>query len=102
MRFGAICVLAFLAGCTGGAENPVSKPTDPVVDLTGQPPDVTEAWPCPPFVDGTTQDRLGDSDGDGLTDCQEDHIGSDANSADSDGDGVPDAKEKGVLTYDPV
>ena len=39
-----------------------------------------------------------DSDGDGLTDLAEEHLGTDAQNADSDGDGIPDGKDPLPLT----
>ena len=88
-----------IAGCEAETEDPVSEKAQPLVDFPVIPPDVNTTWPCPPFaeVDDFTQDRMGDDDGDGLTDCQEDIIGSDSDLADTDGDGVLDGDEIGRL-----
>lgn len=99
MRFPQLTLLlalAALAGCTGASENPLSEPVEPSVIFTQGPPIVNEGWPCPPFADvETTADKVGDSDDDTLTDCQEEVIGSDPQAADTDGDGVGDLFEFG-------
>ncbi|MBX2796678.1 MAG: hypothetical protein KTR31_03380 [Myxococcales bacterium] len=90
------CVLV-ISSCAGEAEPDVSDPTEPNVTFPDiLPPEVVEGWPCPPF-DGveTTEDKVDDDDGDNLTDCQEEILGSDPNNADSDGDGVNDFIEVG-------
>lgn len=100
MRISAtpLVVLLAFAGCTGTDELPVSEKADPQVNLTPPPLDVNEGWPCPPFDDvETTEDKVGDSDADSLTDCQEEYLGSNPNDVDSDGDGVGDFFEIGEI-----
>ncbi len=43
-----------------------------------------------------------DSDGDGLSDADEQRLGTDPNNADSDGDGISDGQEVNVLNTDPL
>ncbi|HHO53412.1 MAG TPA: hypothetical protein ENK18_21715 [Deltaproteobacteria bacterium] len=92
-------VCALLVGsCSGGDDRPVSQSGDPAVTFPEiQPPEVRTGWPCPPFDFDTTEDKVGDSDGDSLTDCQEEEIGSLPNNPDSDGDGVGDLVEVGSV-----
>src|SRR5687767_13394689 len=93
-----IVALLALCACTGETENPVSDPADPLVDLQESPPPVVTGWPCPPFDDvTTTEDKVGDTDGDAITDCQEEVLQSDPSNPDSDGDGVGDYFELGAL-----
>lgn len=98
-RFLAPLVLTMAIACGGENENPVSEPAAPLETFPGlMPPEVSQGWPCPPFTEvESTEDRMGDDDGDGITDCQEDVIGSLADSLDSDADGVPDEFELGEL-----
>ncbi len=99
----SLALVLALASCGGSDENPVSKTTDPLVDFGIEPPDVVTGWPCPPFEGvATTEDKVGDSDGDTLTDCQEDQLGSDSGEQDSDGDGVSDLLEVGGDVLDPL
>ncbi|MEQ1568925.1 MAG: hypothetical protein ABMA64_25025 [Myxococcota bacterium] len=94
VRYSLLALVAL--SCTGETDLPVSEPADPSVELTAPPPDVVTDWPCPPF-DGveTTEDKIGDTDGDTLTDCQEEVLHSLSNNPDSDGDGVADGFEVG-------
>jgi hypothetical protein len=98
MPFRALFLLATLglAACGGDDELPESKPADPSVDFEIPPPNVNEDWPCPPFGTPTTEEDLGDEDGDLLANCQEAAIGTDPASADTDGDGFDDFAELGV------
>lgn len=98
MRILSLSLALFAVACSGGEENPVSKTVDPNVELTPTPPAVITGWPCPPFADVvTTEDKVDDNDGDSLTDCQEEVVGSNPDDADSDGDGVGDFFEIGEV-----
>jgi hypothetical protein len=99
MRIPALALVALLAyaGCSGDSQNPLSAKADPSVNITPSPPGGITGWPCPPFDVETTKDKVDDDDGDSLTDCQEEQVGSDPNNEDSDGDGVPDQFEIGDI-----
>ncbi len=91
---------ALLGACAGTTEElPQSDTARPNVTFPGiQPPEVFEEWPCPPFEGfETTQEEVGDDDGDNVTDCQESVLGSDPNNPDTDGDTVGDFFERGDI-----
>jgi hypothetical protein len=91
-----LALLALLASCTGDqGELPQSGPADPSIDFDVPPPVVLTGWPCPPFDFATTEDKVGDSDADSMTDCQEEFIGTDPLNPDTDGDTVGDFFEVG-------
>ncbi|MEM6926632.1 MAG: hypothetical protein AAF602_06880 [Myxococcota bacterium] len=97
-RFLVPLLLSIAVGCGGTSELPAAEEANPVVEFPVVPPDVLTAWPCPPFAEtDSTEDRMNDDDGDGLTDCQEDIIGTNPDSPDSDGDLVLDVDELGRL-----
>ena len=80
LTFAAATGLLFAFGCTG-LPTDEETPDDKGGDNTGD-------------VDDTTDDDTDkDSDGDGLTDADEDELGTDADAADSDGDGTEDGEE---------
>jgi len=73
-------------------------------------PDIDANWndssestsPADPFGDGDEEPSVAvDTDGDGLTDAEEDALGSDPSNADTDGDGYSDGVEEAYYT-DPV
>ena len=66
-----------------------------------QTPNTTGCAPSDPCVADAGPQTCSDSDGDGLTDTEEDALGTDPNSADSDGDGVDDGQEVHVYGTDP-
>ncbi|MEO0602280.1 MAG: hypothetical protein AAF211_12635 [Myxococcota bacterium] len=97
-RFLVPLLLSITVGCGSTSELPAAEEADPIVEFPIVPPDVLTAWPCPPFAETeSTEDRMNDDDIDGLTDCQEDIIGTNPDSADTDGDLVPDIEELGRL-----
>ena len=88
-------LLALLVACGGGANEDVeSSTTDPTETLTQTPTGVPTSWPCPPF-EGVEVSEGGqeDDDGDTLTNCQEEVLGTDPNNPDTDGDGADDRTE---------
>ncbi len=98
-RFLVPLALSIVVGCSGGAtELPAAEEAEPIVDFEVPEPDVLTNWPCPPFRESdSTEDRMNDDDLDGLTDCQEDILGTDPDNPDSDGDTIPDGDEVGRL-----
>lgn len=67
------------------ADNPLFTDND----LDG----MDDAWETAHGLDPTTNDRRGDSDGDGLRNANEYFVGADPQVSDSDGDGLPDRWE---------
>jgi hypothetical protein len=64
--------------------------------------DDTDGDGIPNYLDPDDQDGpLGDADGDGLTNEEEDNLGTDPNNPDTDGDGVPDGEDNDPL-YTPT
>jgi hypothetical protein len=83
--------LVGIAGCTGSPDDPLSEQIEPTIEINPDPPPVETGWPCPPFEGVvTTEDKVDDEDADGLTECQEEQLGSDPLKFDSDDDGVGD------------
>lgn len=69
--------------------DPASFPASPDSDGDG----LDDAWEIEHFGNITAQDGTGDPDGDGLTNEEEETLGTDPNDADTDGDGVSDKDE---------
>lgn len=83
--------LLFIVSCTSEMAEPVSEKLDePPVRFEIPMPEVDTGWPCPPFSGNTEPGGNTDSDGDSLTDCQEEILGTNPEEADSDGDNLPD------------
>lgn len=76
---------------TDGDANPQTKPRDADSDGT---PDYLDA--------NDASNPTADDDGDGLTNAQENTLGTHPNNADSDGDSIPDGKEIGSDTTKPL
>jgi large repetitive protein len=78
-----------------------SSLTDSDADGVPDQTDPANANPCVPNANGTACLVL-DSDGDGLTNGQEDQLGSSRNLADTDGDGIADGAEVGANPAAPL
>jgi hypothetical protein len=96
---GATALALALAACSGDDETMLSGTAEPTVELTQTIDERPEGFPCPPFTGLVVAeaDVYGDADNDGISNCQEDHIGSDRSNADSDGDGIEDGEEAADL-----
>lgn len=72
---------------TGGASGPAPNPND--TDGDG----LNDTWEVEHFGNATAQNATGDPDGDGLTNGQEQALGTDPTKADTDGDGTNDKED---------
>jgi peroxiredoxin len=95
-------LLALLAACSGSglylAPTGTTDGTDPSTGETSDPSTVPTGTTVPTTPDTTTtptepDDRAGDDDGDGLTNGEEDDLGTDRDERDSDNDGFDDGDE---------
>jgi hypothetical protein len=103
---GAACLAADSDGdgLTNSQEDAAgTSRSNPDTDGDGVP-DGTDAAPLNPCLpNGSTAACLDtDSDGDGLTNVQEDALGTDRSNSDSDGDGISDGVEAGANPASPV
>ena len=78
-----------------------SSVTDSDSDGVANQNDATNSNPCSPSANNAACGAE-DSDGDGLTNGQEDALGTDRNNADSDGDGIADGVEAGSDPLSPT
>lgn len=77
-----------------------APPFDPHADPLAAPAGPQAALPGPEVQNVLLTDAGVDSDGDGLTDYQEERVGTDATVGDTDGDGVPDGVEARGVVFD--
>jgi len=92
---GAAVIALALGACKGGDETKVSATAEPTTELTQSVEERPVGFPCPPFegVVVPEADVYGDDDNDGISNCQEEQLGSDPSNADTDGDGLEDGEE---------
>ena len=81
----------------GSVEIPVTSALDAAVAV-GQPC----TSPAPASEPTSAPNPGQDSDGDGLSDADEQRLGTDPNNPDTDGDGISDGQEVSVLSTDPL